>query len=238
MKQNVHEVQNTETKNVRKKSTVLLYQALIALIPLLYLYSVWNELPEQVPLHYNANMEADRMGSKTAFLYLIIFMFLISVACSAVILFLNKIDPKKRRSEKTETKVSWILSVFMVFVSSLVIYTTVNYVKGNDTGFFVKGIESLLAVFFILIGNFMGNIRPNHFLGVRTPWTLEDEDNWKETHRLTSKIWFFGGLIMLVFVLILPKNMATHIVWFVIPLAVIPVGYSYYLFRQKQKNVQ
>lgn len=239
MKQNVHELQNTETKNVRKKSTILLYQALIALIPLVYLYSVWNELPEQVPLHYNYKMEVDRFGSKTEALWLNIFLYAITVGVSAITLFLDKIDPKKRYSETTSVKISWALIVFMTLLSSFIIYTDVKYTQGNSNSFPAKGIEILLVLFFTVLGNFMNNIKPNYFVGVRTPWTLNDEDIWKKTHHLTSKIWFFGGLIMLALILLLPQNYSVFVMLIgLIPLAVVPIAYSYYLFRQKQKNVQ
>ncbi|WP_143156899.1 SdpI family protein [Thermosyntropha lipolytica] len=48
---------------------------------------------------------------------------------------------------------------------------------------------------FILIGNFMGQFRHNYFVGIKTPWTLADEDVWQKTHRLGARVWVIGGIV-------------------------------------------
>ena len=47
-----------------------------------------------------------------------------------------------------------------------------------------------------LIGNYMHTIKPNYFAGLRLPWTLNNEDNWRKTHLLAGKLWFVGGLVI------------------------------------------
>jgi uncharacterized membrane protein len=54
-----------------------------------------------------------------------------------------------------------------------------------------------VLVFFVVVGNYLGNLRPNYFVGIRTPWTLEDPETWRATHRLGGRLMFFGGLILL-----------------------------------------
>ncbi|MBS1605397.1 MAG: SdpI family protein [Bacteroidetes bacterium] len=41
---------------------------------------------------------------------------------------------------------------------------------------------------------------------MRTPWTLSDDDNWRKTHRPGSRLWFYGGLILLALTLALPES--------------------------------
>src|SRR5262249_49354304 len=43
-------------------------------------------------------------------------------------------------------------------------------------------------------GNYLPNLRPNYFVGTRTPWTLENVETWRATHRLGGKLMFFGSL--------------------------------------------
>ena len=57
---------------------------------------------------------------------------------------------------------------------------------------------SCLLVFFVVMGNYLGNLRPNFFVGIRTPWTLENPETWRATHRLGGRLMFFGALILLV----------------------------------------
>ena len=53
-------------------------------------------------------------------------------------------------------------------------------------------LQLLLAV----PGNYMNNIKPNLFLGIRLPWTLSDENNWCQTHYLGATLRFSGGIIL------------------------------------------
>ncbi len=65
---------------------------------------------------------------------------------------------------------------------------------------------SCLLVFFVVLGNFLGNLRPNYFVGIRTPWTLENPETWRATHRLGGRLMFFGGLILLIAQLFLSEG--------------------------------
>jgi uncharacterized membrane protein len=75
-----------------------------------------------------------------------------------------------------------------------------------------------------LIGNVMGKVRRNFWLGVRTPWTLANERVWYATHRLAGKTMVAGGLVTLVAALsALPGVVA---VVALIGAALVPVGFS------------
>lgn len=54
-----------------------------------------------------------------------------------------------------------------------------------------------LLLFFVILGNYLGNLRPNYFVGIRTPWTLENPETWRATHRLGGRLMFFGALVLL-----------------------------------------
>ena len=83
----------------------------------------------------------------------------------------------------------------------------------------------------------MINMKPNYFVGIRVPWTLENEDNWRKTHRLGGKLWFAGGLIAAVFTIILPYQYAVAAFMVIIGIMVIiPIGYSYLYFKKHQQD--
>jgi uncharacterized membrane protein len=62
----------------------------------------------------------------------------------------------------------------------------------------------LMGLLFSVLGNYMHSIKPNYFVGFRTPWTLENEDNWRKTHQLMARIWVPGGLLITIGTLLLP----------------------------------
>jgi len=90
----------------------------------------------------------------------------------------------------------------------------------------------------MVFGNYFQTIKPNYFIGIRTPWTLESPEVWKKTHRLGGQIWFVGGLVIAVCSMLIPSvySMKIVIASFLI-LALIPVIYSYLYFRDNKKVV-
>ena len=95
----------------------------------------------------------------------------------------------------------------------------------------------LVGLLMITLGNYLGKIKRNWFMGVRTPWTMSSEDVWNKTNR-------FGGFTMVLFGVIiivsplLPKMLALII--FVAGALAATLGsmiYSFYLYK-KEKNIQ
>ena len=59
-----------------------------------------------------------------------------------------------------------------------------------------------MGVLFIVLGNFMGKIRPNWFVGVRTPWTLSSKLSWDKTHRLAGWLFMLMGALFALLALV------------------------------------
>ncbi|HET7897092.1 MAG TPA: SdpI family protein, partial [Flavisolibacter sp.] len=92
----------------------------------------------------------------------------------------------------------------------------------------------LLGLMFAFIGNYMNHIRPNYFAGIRLPWTLSSDENWRRTHQLAGKLWFAGGLLIVLISVFLPvKVMLPVFIGIIVIMTLIPVYYSYKLFRQQ-----
>ena len=82
----------------------------------------------------------------------------------------------------------------------------------------------------------MGKIKPNWFMGIRTPWTLSSEEVWNKTHRFGGKIFIAGGFIMMVMGA-LPDKLRMPI--FLGTILVMTFGtfvYSYILYSQEKKQ--
>jgi len=220
-----------------KKRTILL-QVVLVLAPIIYLAVIWNSLPARVPLHFNAEMVANDYGSKWSVATMLFFFAVLAIGTSLLVLNVDKIDPKQRNKPlgKGMVMASWAIVVVMTGVGFLIVYTIANYIEGHKNHL-SKLFFPMICLVFVVLGNYMNNVKPNFFFGIRTPWTLSDDDNWRKTHHLGSRLWFFGGLIMLALTLALPEVSASFVILvggFV--LAVIPIIYSYRLFRSKQRG--
>jgi uncharacterized membrane protein len=206
---------------------------IVILMPVIYFLKVFNSLPDKVPFHYNFSGEPDSFTNKGKVWITVGSVALISAFCYLLIKNLARIDPKKTARISQETSVK--IAVGVVFLSSAInfgiIYSTIH-------GHFAlsKMMNPLMGLFFIYVGNLMHSLKPNYFVGLRIPWTLENEDNWRATHRLGSKIWVAGGLFMLVSGFLLPENIGQ--ITFVVCTAlmvIIPSTYSFIYFKKHQK---
>ncbi|MFK7797472.1 MAG: SdpI family protein, partial [Aureispira sp.] len=88
-------------------------------------------------------------------------------------------------------------------------------------------------LFMLLFGNYAGSIRPNYFIGIRTPWTLQSDEVWRKTHRLAGRLLIGAALIGLVLLLLLPSSWGMlGVVALMVGALLIPVVYSFLLFRK------
>ncbi len=223
------------------KIKTIIYQLILLLLPLLYLLLKWNQLAEKLPMHFNTHNVPDRYGNKTELLFLVLFMSAVGFGLSMLLLNIKKIDPKQadRTDFNLMKKISWVIVVFMALLNLGIVYEISNYEIDKPSDLMQKFIFLLLALLFTTLGNFMENIKPNYFVGVRTPWTLNDEKNWIVTHRLTAKLWFFGGILFFFIILIFPIDITTKLLLpFLLLIAFIPIAYSFYIFKKDKAKIQ
>ena len=202
----------------------------IILLPFAYLAYIWNQLPQQVAMHWNAKGEIDRYGDKTELLLL---PFLLPVLVYLIFLVVPKIDPKNKLNKmgnKLQT-LKVLMTTFMSVLALFLIYSAKNESFANPNYIVLS-----VGVLYIILGNYFKTIKPNYFIGIRTPWTLENESVWKTTHQLSGKIWFAGGIIVVLSSLLLDKQ-SNSILFFIITgiITIIPVVYSYVKFQKLLK---
>ncbi|NEW82537.1 MAG: SdpI family protein [Mariniphaga sp.] len=75
------------------------------------------------------------------------------------------------------------------------------------------------------------NIRPNYFVGIKVPWTLNSDAVWIRTHKLAGKLWFWGGLIGIAALLVF-KNPTMVLVPILIIITIVPVVFSYIIYQK------
>jgi uncharacterized membrane protein len=213
--------------NIKKELPILV----IILLPFIYLAYVWNELPSKVPMHWNIKGEIDRYGDKSELIFI---PFLLPLLVYVIFLVVPKIDPKNKLNKmgnKLQT-IKFFLTTFMSILALFIIYTAKSQSFSNP-----NYIILLIGFLFIILGNYFKTIKPNYFIGIRTPWTLENETVWKKTHKLGGKLWFVGGLIIVLSSLVLNKQ-PNFTLFLIITgiISIIPIIYSYIVFESEKKN--
>lgn len=203
----------------------------LIVLPYIYLATIWGKLPERVPTHFDIQGNPNDWSSRTSLLFipaaLGIFMYIL-------LLIIPHIDPKKKIQEMGEKYFSFrfILTSFFSLFSIYLLYTTCAGNLKNPNLLF-----ALIGVLLSILGNYFQTVRPNYFIGIRTPWTLESENVWKKTHRFGGKLWMAGGVLIAILAFFNIHNLPFFIIFFsvVILLSIIPIVYSYILFK-KEKN--
>lgn len=207
----------------QSKSSILL-----TVVSLLLSLTVFSSLPEQIPAHWNVHGTVDRFAPKlTVFIFPGI-IFLITILFQ----FMRRTDPNSDNYDKFQReyhRYTFVIGLVFFAVQIMTIAAAFR-MDFNVNLIFCLGIGSL----FIFIGNLLPKTKHNYFIGIRTPWTLADEQNWFRTHRLAGKIWVLGGLIVALTALA-PESFQVPVFLTILAVMVItPFVYSYTEFRRKR----
>ena len=169
---------------------MLLITSLAILLPVFAGIVLWNQLPEQIPSHWNMQGEIDGYSSKT---FSVIGLPLILLAIHWFTVCVTLADPKKQNhSEKILHLVFWIVPALSIILSAVTYSTAMG--KGVRMESFVS---VLLGLLFVAIGNYLPKCKQNYTIGLKLPWTLHSEENWNRTHRLAGWLWVIGGLLII-----------------------------------------
>lgn len=181
----------------------------------------------KVPTHWNAAGQIDGYSSKT---FAVLFFPLLTVAVYLLMLFLPKADPLKENYQYFEKEYYFIRLILVLFMAGMFFFTFLSAMgyRLNITYFMVP----FLSLFFILVGAFMPKIKKNWFVGIRTPWTLQSDEVWIKTHKFAGKTMIVGGT-MAFFTIFLSSEIAfAFFITIVLISALLPVLYSYLLYRK------
>ena len=162
-----------------KKMIVLLIIAVISLIGHVCIYPM---LPERIPIQWSSDGSVSNWGAK--------YMDLVLAALPILILLFMKaapyIDPRRANYRKHPHAYDIVIvgvTLLLIACSWLSAFSGLGYDVNIQTL-----IPAGIGILFIALGNTMPQIRPTYFFGIKTPWTLENPDVWRKTHK-------FGGIL-------------------------------------------
>ncbi|MBY0196806.1 SdpI family protein [Priestia megaterium] len=185
-------------------------------------------LPATMPIHWGANGEADGFATKINAMILTVG---IMVLIYFIIAFVPRIDPRKENYKYFSKTYNILLNAVLLLFFFVNMSTILQGLGYNVPMAYIAPIMAGLV--FIIIGNYLQRVRSNYFMGIRTPWTLSNETVWKKTHRLSGKLFFIGGLLILISAF-LPDGYKSVIMWGSIVLCVaIPYLYSYVAYKKE-----
>ena len=199
---------------------------ILILISMIATFFIYSSLPEKIPMHWNIKGEINSYGGKS----FVWFTALLPLVTYLLMIYVPEIDPK-RESYKKHKKAYEILMNILVPFFIVVHWITIFSALGHQVSV-GRIIPIGVGILFIVIGNYMGQIRPNYTFGIKIPWTLADETVWKKTHRVGSFAFILSGLIFII-AGIINKPFSFILAIFSIFVALIYTGiYSYLEYKK------
>ena len=202
----------------------------MVLLPIIAGILMWDKLPNEIPTHWNINGEVDGYAGKgLALLGLPFFLLAVHVLC----IFATVADPKGRNIGKGP----FTLVLFICPIMSIVItYLEITFALGNEIDV-SRAMMIMISVLFLFIGNYLPKSRRNYTMGIKTPWSLNSDDNWNATHRFGGYVFILIGVLGIVIALFLKKALPLYLI-IMITASFLPMIYSfiYYLKNEKKED--
>ena len=204
----------------------LIVSSVVTLLPILAGLILWNRLPNQMPTHWGLDGSVDGWSGKA---FAVFGLPLILLAVHWLCVWGTSLDSGNRgQNRKVSGLVLWIIPVLSWFTSGIMYAAALNL----DVNF-VTVTLLLIGIMFVVIGNYLPKCKQNHTIGIRIPWTLNDEENWNATHRVGGRIWVAGGVLLLVGCALPERLAVTLMLVLILLLAAAPILYSW-CYHKKQ----
>ncbi len=193
-----------------------------------YIALIWHRLPPVIVSHYNLTGQPDGWMPKEKALLVMaglgLFIYLL-------LRFLPKLDFSAMVQPAVFQRMRFVMSLLMtVAIGSLFYLATQSGELQPSQG----ATLALISLGIAAVGNYMSILKPNWFIGIRTPWTLQNNRVWMRTHRLGGRLMVAGGLLGALLAVLVPAPYTVGaVVAVLLIVTLVPVVYSYVYFQQE-----
>lgn len=190
---------------------------------------LYPKFPDQVPVHWGIDGEVDRYSSKTSVLFLAALPLFICI----LFYLIPMIDPR-RKNYRYHTKAYHVCLSLTVLL--LIVFNWVSSLIALGYQFDISQIIIFgIGILFIGLGNYMPQIRPNYYFGVRTPWAIENPWVWKKTQRMGGILFLIMGVVLLPFSFLPDSVLFPVLMGMLFGSMALVYLYSYLMFLKAQK---
>lgn len=186
----------------------------------------YDRLPERMAVHWGLDGSVNGWMSRASGA---VFMPLLTLL--TVVLMIFGPDLRRGAEKSLEPRVYPTLVAatagFMLFMQGLLLLLNM----GSALSIHRLG-GAAVGLLIAIVGNYMGKVPRNRYIGIRLPWTLDSDEVWERTHRFAAPILVAGGLVLFVFSLIRPDISTPAPMMVILGVTiVIPVVKSYLIWR-------
>lgn len=185
-------------------------------------------LPEQVPVHWNLHGEVTRHGSRWEALLV---LPVLAAGITLLLSILPRLGPLRANLEAFKTIYGRIVIAVLGLFAAM--HAMMLLMGAGAEVPVAKVVTVSIGILLAVLGNWMGKIRRNFWVGIRTPWTLANDVVWERTHRVGGRLMVLLGLLVIAAGALAPPAAA-----FVVltggagALGFWAIGYSLWLYRR------
>lgn len=208
-----------------KKDKLLWSTTIICFLPLILSFVLYDKLPETVAIHFNYAGVADNYVPKAVGAFgLPVLMAIINI----FIHFKLNNDPKKMNSPSALKYLGkWSAPIISVILVPVTLFIALGYKVP------IQIITSaIVGVIIVAFGNYLPKCKQNYTIGIRLPWTLNNEVNWNKTHHVAGYIWILGGICIIIGGCIQMQGILLTLIVLVV-ITMVPCFYSYWLYKKE-----
>jgi uncharacterized membrane protein len=193
-------------------------------------------LPEEVPTHWNAKNVVDKYTPRDDMLVPLMLLPGVMLLIMVMALVLPWLSPEKFKVEPFRATWDYIMALVVILFGYIQVVILAAYTEQMKAADLPRWLVGGLLLMMALLGNQLGKVQRNFWMGVRTPWTLASDTVWIRTHRLAAWL-FVGGALFGFAILLIGINPLWAVGAFGVA-AIFPVFYSLWLYKRLEKAGQ
>ncbi|MBR1649921.1 MAG: DUF1648 domain-containing protein [Lachnospiraceae bacterium] len=183
---------------------------IFAVMPLLVTSVVLQFMPDEIPMHHDLAGNTDRWGSKVeSFIFPVIIIFITLFWQLLIRSFERKAEKTEVEKERMEARSSAKVLCIVGF-SQAIMFGVMHYFilygsfmqanTGGDKAVVDIGKVSciLSGIMFIVLGNFMTKAKKNAVVGLRTVWSMFNDNTWRKSNRCGAICIIVAGVLTII----------------------------------------
>jgi uncharacterized membrane protein len=186
---------------------------------------LYGALPNAVPIHWNAAGHADGFMAKPWG------AFVLPLTTLGTYLLLRVLPAVSPKGFRMDSFIGVYNVIVVAVVGFLLAITIASLLAASGVPLATRRLIPLgLGVLIVILGNYMGKLKKNFFVGIRTPWTLANDEVWARTHRFGGKLFVAAGIASMIGAATAAPVAVTAAA--VVAAAVIAAAYSLVVYRR------
>lgn len=210
---------------MKKINKEVIISTVLCLLPMVFGILVYGKLPDEIPTKWYSDGTVGQYMPKA---FTVFGMPVLFAVVNGLVHFSINTDPKKQNIGSMVKMIGkWVIPV----LAMAAIPTAILWGMGIEIPI-DRILPVILGIVFVLIGNYFPKCRRNYTTGIKTPWALDSDENWRKTHHMAAFLWIAAGMVMIAQVFLPGKIGMIAMGIMVALLIILPYAYSYLLYRK------